>query len=214
MADTDGTADRDGAGGTDGVRLGKEAARRLAALPGCDVAAGLSEAELARIERTYGFVFAADHRAFLAEGLPVASPPKRGAAWEQPWPDWRHGDPEDLRYRLEWPVREVLREVELGGWHQRAFGARPRGARAAVDMARRKLAEAPAMVPVYGHRFLPAGGGSYGHPVLSMWGTAIRCHSDHLVDYIEREFAGLDDGGPWDQETTVEVWSDFVIWRP
>ncbi|MFJ4686070.1 hypothetical protein ACIQNG_07040 [Streptomyces sp. NPDC091377] len=197
---------------TDGARLGKEAARRLAAIPGCEVAAGLSDAELRRVESTYGFEFSADHRAFLAEGLPVSSPPRRGSAWERPWPDWRHGDPEDLRYRLEWPVREVLREVELGGWHTGAFGARPRGARAAVDTARRKLAQAPVMVPLHGHRFLPAGAGSYGHPVLSMWGTGIRCHSEHLVDFVDRELGGLaDDGGPWDPEPSVAVWTDFVV---
>ncbi|MFJ5263593.1 hypothetical protein ACIQAC_24335 [Streptomyces sp. NPDC088387] len=195
---------------SDEARLGKEAARRLAALPGCEIAVGLSDAEFRRIEAAYGFAFSADHRAFLAQGLPLASPPKKGAAWEQPWPDWRDGDPEDLRYRLEWPVREVLRDVELGGWNARAFGARPRGLTAAVEAARRKLAQAPALVPVYGHRFLPGGSGASGHPLLSVWGTDIRCYSDDLVDWVEREFVGLDDGGPWEADPTVAVWADFI----
>jgi len=60
-----------------------------------------------------GLQFSADPRAFLAAGLPVASPPEEGASWDQPWPNWRHGDPEDLRHRLEWAVQDVLNAVRL-----------------------------------------------------------------------------------------------------
>ncbi|MFC9284605.1 hypothetical protein [Streptomyces collinus] len=89
----------------DGARLGAEAARRLAESDCCETAPGLEEDEFSRFEATY-FEFSPEHRAFLA-GLPVASPPEEGATWQQPWPDWRHADSDDLRHRLEWPVREV-----------------------------------------------------------------------------------------------------------
>ena len=29
------------------------------------------------------------------------------------------------------------------------------------------------MIPVYAHRYLPAGRGTHGHPVLSIWQTDI-----------------------------------------
>jgi hypothetical protein len=41
-------------------------------------------------------------------------------------------------------------------WHD-AWGDRPEGRDEAVETARLKLAQAPRLVPVYGHRFLPAG---------------------------------------------------------
>jgi hypothetical protein len=44
------------------------------------------------------------------------------------------------------------------------------------------------MVPLYGHRYLPAGRGSWGRAVLSMWGTDIIYYGNDLADYIAREF--------------------------
>src|SRR3954452_16756881 len=96
---------RDEAGG---MKLGIEAARLLAVADCCEIAPGLSEIELQRIEQEYGFEFADDHRAFLASGLPDSQPPEEGGTWEKPWPGWWHGDPQGLRERLEWPWRALL----------------------------------------------------------------------------------------------------------
>ncbi|MFD4666575.1 hypothetical protein ACFWNX_24935, partial [Streptomyces halstedii] len=68
----------------DGTKLGIEAARLLAVADCCEIAPGLSEIELHRIEREYGFEFTDDHRAFLASGLPVSQPPEEGDTWEMP----------------------------------------------------------------------------------------------------------------------------------
>ena len=54
-----------------GHLLGIEAARRLAALGVADIAPGLADREFERLEATFGFEFADDHRAFLAAGLPL-----------------------------------------------------------------------------------------------------------------------------------------------
>ncbi|MGW3389922.1 hypothetical protein [Streptomyces cinereoruber] len=159
------------------------------------MAPGLTEEELGRIEATYAFEFSPEHRTFLAAGLPVASPPEEGAAWEQPWPDWRHADPDDLRDRLEWPVREVLNDVAHGSWHP-ALGPRPTSMGEAVEAARAVLAQAPRLVPVYAHRFIPAGRATPGHPVLSVWGTDIICYGHNLADYIDREFGETDENTP------------------
>ncbi|MFF5477668.1 hypothetical protein ACFY5C_10040 [Streptomyces sp. NPDC012935] len=194
---------------TEGAGLGTEAARRLAEAGCCEIAPGLSEEEFTRIEATYAFEFSSDHRAFLAAGLPVASPPEEGATWEQPWPDWRHADPDDLRYRLEWPVREVLSDVGHGRWHP-ALGTRPTDDEEAVDVARAVLAQAPRLVPVYGHRFLPAGRGTWRHPVLSMWGTDIICYGHDLADYIDHEFGEVDEDAPWAPRASVPFWRDFL----
>ncbi|WP_069735430.1 hypothetical protein [Streptomyces sp. EN27] len=80
----------------DGVRAGERAARRLAELGVCMLEPGLSDAEFDRIETEYGIAFAADHRGFLAAGLPVgrAAPPEEGESPRNPWPNWRDGHPE------------------------------------------------------------------------------------------------------------------------
>ncbi|WP_327714633.1 hypothetical protein OG381_03715 [Streptomyces sp. NBC_00490] len=77
--------------------LRRDAANLLAAANRCEIEPGLTDAEFRRIEADYGFEFADGHRAFLAAGLPVRQPPEEGATWENPWPDWRHGGPAQLR---------------------------------------------------------------------------------------------------------------------
>ncbi|MFB7933353.1 hypothetical protein ACFC4C_30030 [Streptomyces sp. NPDC056039] len=172
----------------EGVRLGAEAACRLARTGLYEFESGLTEAEFTRIEGECGFEFADDHRAFLAAGLPVNVPPEDGQTWSRPWPEWRRGDLGSLRRQLDWPVEGVLLDVEDNGFWYEGWGERPADGTAALATARHHLAEAPVLVPVYAHRYLPAGRGSFGHPVLSMWQTDIVCYGLDLADYMDREF--------------------------
>jgi hypothetical protein len=205
-------------GGTDHNRLGAEAMRRLRLRSVCDIDTGLTDEEFARVEREFGFEFADDHRAFLAAGLPVNTGPRRrepGVIYThpRPWPDWRNGDPGTLRELLDRPVQGVLFDVEKSGFWYDGWGPRPGGSAAAMSTARRMLAGAPRMVPVYGHRFLPAGRGTGGHPVLSMWQTDIIYYGLDLADYIDREFGRIGPGevpGPWEPNATVEFWRDLL----
>jgi hypothetical protein len=64
-------------------------------------------------------------------------------------------------------------------------------------------------VPVYGHRYLPAGAGTFGHPVLSVMQTDIIVYGADLADYIQREFAGQP-GFSGQVEATVEFWRDLL----
>ena len=48
-------------------------------------------------------------------------------------------------------------------------------------------------MPLYVHRFLPAGRGTWGHPVLSAWGVDVIFYGADLLDYIDREFDVSDD---------------------
>ena len=196
------------------ARLGEEAASRLAQAGQCEIGPGLADAEFARVERDYGFEFADDHRAFLAAGLPLRTrtPYER----RNPWPDWRHGRRRDLRKILHQPVEGALFDVEYNAlWHP-SWGQRPAQMSTALDTARRHLARAPKMIPVYRHRYLPAGRGTYGHPVLSIWQTDIIMFGTDLADYIAIEFhrrSMIPDLRPppgWTEPPMVPFWSDFL----
>ncbi|MGQ5259592.1 hypothetical protein ACTWLT_02425 [Micromonospora sp. ZYX-F-536] len=194
-----------------GSRLGVAAARRLAALGCCRIDSGLTDAEFDRIEREHGFEFADDHRAFLAAGLPVWQPYEEGQTWEQPWPDWRNADPEALREHLAWPVDCLLWDVQHGHWRQE-WGDLPETTQEAVAVARLRLTDVPAMVPVYAHRFLPAGRGTAAHPVLSMRGWDIIYYGTDLLDYIGQEFQEPrpDRADDWNPQATVPFWRDYL----
>jgi hypothetical protein len=199
---------------SEGVRLGEQAARRLVQTGQHEIGPGLTDAEFARIERNYKFEFADDHRAFLAAGLPLKTP----APYQRsnPWPDWRHGDPGDLRKILDWPVVGALFDVEYNAlWHP-SWGQRPADMSTALRTARQHLGRAPKMIPVWGHRYLPAGRGTYGHPVLSIYQTDIIMFGTDLAEYIAIEFhrrSMIPDLTPppgWTEPPMVPFWSDFL----
>jgi hypothetical protein len=202
---------------SEGARLGEEAARRLARTGRREIGPGLTDAEFARIERDYDVEFADDHRAFLAAGLPLNRPPlnrppEEGQARFKPWPDWRDGDPADLRERLGWPVEGALFDVDHNALWPPSWGQRPADNSRALSVARRHLSQAPTMIPVYAHRYLPAGRGTVGHPVLSIYQTDIIIYGADLADYITREFAGADRpiGADWTPPPMVPFWSEFL----
>ncbi|MFJ5640828.1 hypothetical protein [Streptomyces sp. NPDC093223] len=199
-------------GNDEGARLGAEAARRLARTGRYAFEPGLTDAEFRRIEGEFGFEFADDHRSFLAAGLPVNIPPEDGQTWSRPWPEWRSGDSDSLREQLAWPVEGVLLDVEHHTFWHEGWGERPADGTAALETARHHLAEAPVLVPVYAHRYLPAGRGSFGHPVLSMWQTDIIYYGLDLADYMRQEFDGargeVDES--WNPQATVPFWRDLL----
>lgn len=204
---------------TTGTDLGSEAARRLATRgqSQCVIEPGLTDEEFARIEGEFGFEFADDHRAFLAVGLPVSvafvDPPGVISTWREPWPDWRGGDREALRDRLDRPVHGVLFDVEHNGFWHESWGPRPDNPGDALARARAALADVPVLVPVFGHRFLPSGHGSFGHPVLSVWQTDIVYYGLDLADWVHREFGGSapgrsDEAG--DPQANAPFWRDLL----
>ncbi|MFD8805250.1 hypothetical protein [Streptomyces sp. NPDC059597] len=197
---------------SEGAPVGAEAARRLAATGLYEFEPGLTEDEFEHIEHEYGFEFADDHRAFLAAGLPINVPPEEGQTWARPWPEWRGGDPDSLRKQLDRPVEGVLLDVEHSGFWHDSWGERPASQAVALGRARRHLAKTPVLVPVYAHRYLPAGRGTSGHPVLSVWQTDTIYYGEDLVDYIHREFdetrGEVDES--WNPRATVPFWRDLL----
>lgn len=190
----------------DGAEIGARAATLLRELDCCAIGPGLTDAEFDDVEGRFGFTFADDHRAFLAEGLPLRA---REMGWD--FPDWRNL--ESSTDQLAWPVDGIVYDVENGFWDA-GWGERPADVGEATYQARRLLRKATRMVPVYGHRYLPAGRGTWGHPVLSMHQTDIIYYGMDLADYIDHEFSGAPqvprDDPRWQPRATVPVWSRLV----
>jgi len=196
----------------EGTRLGQDAARRLAWIGRCPIGPGLTGVEVATIERDYDFEFAADHRAFLVAGLPLNTAPQPGQAWRRPWPDWRDGTPSDLRQQLNWPIEGVLFDVEHNAFWHPTWGQRPADTSEALHTARQHLAQTPKMIPICGHRYLPAGHGTCGHPVLSIYQTDVIVYGTDLADYITNDFtsSGWRISEDWTPPPMVAFWSELL----
>jgi hypothetical protein len=204
--------------GDEGYRIGAEAARRLTQGGRVRIGPGLTDAELDRVEREFGFAFAEDHRAFLRAGLPLNDPdaivPSEDSLWPyHEWPDWRGGDRDELRRVLAWPAQGILFDVECNGFWAATWGSRPAELADALSDARARLAGLPQLVPVYAHRYLPSGRGTQGHPVLSVWQSDTIFYGIDLADYVTRDFSDAHRGTPVDHSAIsadlVPFWADL-----
>jgi hypothetical protein len=173
------------------------AAELLAASGRFSLAPGLTAEELAAVEKEFGFSFAADHRAFLAAGVPSG----RG------WPDWRTADRGALRSLLAMPIEGVLYDVGQNSFWYEGWGPRPHSSADAVAAARRYLMTVPRVIPVYAHRYLPAG--LADHPVLSIYQTDVITYGNDLLDWLNREF-GLGSPAASVARPSVAFWRDLL----
>ena len=188
------------------MALGVAAARRLAGLGRTVIRPGLADREFDEIEQRFGFEFADDHRAFLAEGLPVWTegdddPDK---TTDLGWPDWRGGDPGRLREHLDFALEGALTGVKNGYWPPWWGDDRPADPVEALGVARERLVADGPLVPLYVHRFLPAGRGRWGHPVLSVWGVDVIYYGADLLHYVGQEF-----DVPEDPDAELEPWPEM-----
>lgn len=115
--------------------------------------------------------------------------------------------------QFAWPVDGVVDDVENGFWDF-GRGQRPADVGEAMYQARRLLRNAPRMIPVCGHRHLPSGRGTCGHPVLSMHGNDIIIYGSDLLDYIQHEFSDVPreprSDPHWRDRLTFPVWNRLV----
>ncbi len=142
---------------------------------------GLSEEELARVEERFGFIFADTHRAFLSIAAPISGY----------WVDWRSTDQTKLQQVCDWQVVGTLFDVEVNGFWPRSWGERPTNTDARIHRARRKIAAWPRLVPLVGHRYIPAAPGGLDSPVFSVYQTDVIIYGDDLLDFVHREFGSV-----------------------
>ena len=149
---------------------------------------GLSESQLQMAEGVFGFRFPPDYRALLAERLPIDINEPDGSSLQQ-FPDW--SDPfGPVTQNVQWPWVSIC--LDVGKYNQfwlDEWGEKPNDERERLDIARAKWSIAPRLIPVYGHRYLPAIPQS-GNPVLSVYQTDIIYYGWDLESYIKAEFFG------------------------
>jgi len=125
---------------------------------------GLSEAELSSVENRYGFQFPADLREYLAHALPTGNG----------FPNWRHlEDDPQIATAMAWPLEGICFDIEHNAFWPNEWGERPSDPAAAFEVARRHVEAAPKLIPIRGHRYLPAEPAEPGNPVFSVYQTDI-----------------------------------------
>jgi hypothetical protein len=172
---------------------------RLSAV-GVEITPGLRDDELARVEASFSFEFPPDLRALLRAGLPVA----------MRFPDWRYGSDEELRWLLAGPADGIAFDVEENAYWRDDWGARPADAEEAVTVARDQVAKAPILVPVFGHRFIPAEPREEGNPVFSVSQTDVIVYGNDLAGLLAVEFRVTRPDWSRSAPKPIRFWSDLA----
>jgi len=141
---------------------------------GAEFTDGLRDGEFCEVEERFGSRFGADHRELLSVTLPVG--PR--------WPDWRHGPDEQLHRMLAWPVEGILFDVGNNAFWPPSWGRRPADPAEALSVAATRLSQVPRLVPIVGHRYLPAGVAETGFPVFSVYQSDVIYYGSDLVSFI------------------------------
>jgi len=145
---------------------------------GIQVQPGLSEAEFARLEAEFGFIFPPDLHAILTAGLPV------GAGF----PDWRStGARLQLKHSLDLPMAAISFQIARNTLWARCWGPKPTEPEKALRVARNALKKAPLLIPIFNHCYIPCNPSLAGNPVFYVDENGIFCCGFDLSDFFQRE---------------------------
>ena len=138
---------------------------------------GLSDSEVQAVERRFKFTFPPDLRGILQFVLPIG----------KDFPNWR-GDLEDLLRRFDAPFEGICYDAEHNDFWLLEWGAKPSDSQVRREILRKALYEAPRLIPIYAHRYIPNVPYQVGNPVFSVHQTDIIHYGNDLADYFHREF--------------------------
>ncbi|MEO6608287.1 MAG: hypothetical protein ABIN69_07430 [Aestuariivirga sp.] len=154
-----------------------------------------SQAQLDDVQGKFDLVFPPDLVALLRLG---------GLASH----DWN--DEIKIRSMLAWPMETLLFDVENNGLWWTEWGPRPEQPESRREVVARIIGQAPRLIPIYSHRFLPQTPSEAGNPVFSVYGSDTIYYGVNLHDYIQRETHGFK-SFPWPNSIRpIPFWSDLV----
>ncbi len=127
---------------------------------GVTVDPGLTDAEIATIERAWSLTFPPDLAQLLRQGLPVS----------HGFCDWRNGKYYDVRSMLEYPAEET-------DWYEEAR-----------RVVAQEIARSPKLIPVKWHTYMPDTPQLNGNPVFVMHQTDVIYYGFDLPGFFSEAF--------------------------
>ena len=185
---------------------------------------GLSDEEIASIERKWNIRFPPDYRLFLHLLHAVGQEkPGTGRSRKRLVPvrkskivyNWLL-DTKDLRRMFAWPFDGLAFDLEYDDLWLPDWGERPPTASARRKRLREAISSAPKLIPITGHRYLLAEPLRAGNPVLSVYQADIIIYGADLRRYLLVEFAhllGIDrERAIQESMTAAQLLADIPFW--
>ena len=184
------------------MRLSYEKSINLLKAKGIEFETGLTGVEMEKIESTYKIEFPKSLKMFLMAVLPVS----RG------FYNWRNFDEDNIRFIkmvMNRPIEDVCEFADEIYWCD-DWGEEPENEVDICRAVRNKLKNAPILLPIYGHRYMPVISVD-NPPVISVHGIDIIYYGKDLEDYFEVEFGGKKQEAIWFENVQpISFWSDII----
>lgn len=162
---------------------------------------GLTYKELRMVEKIYNINFPKSFRKFLRGCLPVS----KGF---YNWRDFSDENVAKIKAVMARPGEAVFESVRDIYWCD-AWGEKPNTDEETIQRILEKLEDAPKLIPIYGHRYMPAEGKN--PPVLSVYDLDMIYYGKDLYDYFMVEFGGKKQQSiEFKSIPEVTFWSDIM----
>lgn len=139
---------------------------------------GLLQNEIQQIEQEYDFRFSPDLREFLMFVLPIS----------KGFINWRKSNREQILEILSWLYEGICLNIEYNAFWLEAWGQRLISLEDAFKISGKAVEDAPTLIPIYEHRYIPDNPVERGNPIFSVYQTDIIYYGSDLADYLENEF--------------------------
>ncbi len=164
---------------------------------------GLTDSEFEEIENTCNFKFPPDLRDFLSIALPI----------NDDWINWRNWTKKEITDQLSWPYEGICFDIEHNSFWRDEWGKKPNTLKECFKVAKEVVNNAPTLIPIYSHRFIPDTPHEAGNPVFSVYQTDIIYYGTNLYNYLRNEFSSTF-GKPENPEKNdfkdIKFWTKLV----
>lgn len=174
----------------------------LLRMKGIEFEKGLTLDELKQIELIYQIEFPDSLRKFLMMALPVS----------KGFYNWRNIQDDNVQFIkkvMNRPISDVCNMAGEINWCD-TWGEEPKDEKNILKEVIVQLKEAPKLVPIYAHRYIPMGLDG-NPPVISIHGVDIIYYGKNLEDYFYIEFSNkTQDAIQFQNITPIPFWSDIM----
>jgi hypothetical protein len=101
-------------------------------------------------------------------------------------------------------------DIEQNSFWLDSFGTRPPVLAEALRIAKQHFDNAPKLIPVYAHRYIPSDPSAAGNPIYSVYQMDIIYYGSNLREYFEIEFLGKEHSAMSHNFRPIRFWDDVI----
>lgn len=163
---------------------------------------GMSQEDIYKIQEIYGIILPKSLIDFYSQGIPFSDDEHNSFP---NWTDFSQGNILKIKERIEAPINWLSLDVQNGFWLPRWRSPDNKS-----EHFRKIAANAPKLIPIYSHRYIPMIADSDDPPVISAVGSDIIYYGTDLHEYLNNEF--LNDGSLTlsGKKTYIPFWSEII----